>query len=121
VRGHVDFRVSDYKKTYEGHINMLELFRDKTQQVGIVPKIQVKLYKNGRYVPVIVLVCCLKSVVYCGIAGSIPARNHWQMSRGPASPPLQSRTRSKIGTMKLSLNSWMAAILRRMSNYVPLE
>jgi hypothetical protein len=37
---------------YEDHIGMLELFRDKSQQDNIIPKIQVKLYRNGRYVPV---------------------------------------------------------------------
>lgn len=30
---------------------MLKLFKEKTQEVGILPKIQVKLYRNGRYVP----------------------------------------------------------------------
>jgi len=29
---------------------MLKIFYDKTRTVGIMPKIQMKLYKNGRYV-----------------------------------------------------------------------
>lgn len=32
---------------------MLELFKDKSKQIGIIPKIQVKLFKNGWYVRVI--------------------------------------------------------------------
>jgi hypothetical protein len=30
---------------------MLSLFKDQTQNIGIMPRIQVKLYRNGRYVP----------------------------------------------------------------------
>jgi hypothetical protein len=30
---------------------MLGLFKDKTENIGILPRIQVKLYRNGRYVP----------------------------------------------------------------------
>ncbi|KAI0276822.1 hypothetical protein BC826DRAFT_928182, partial [Russula brevipes] len=50
-REDIDFKASDYKKAYEDHVNMLKLFKEKTQEVGILPKIQVKLYRNGRYVP----------------------------------------------------------------------
>jgi hypothetical protein len=39
---------------YKEHISMLELFKEEsqTQKANIVPKIQVRLYRNGQYVTV---------------------------------------------------------------------
>jgi hypothetical protein len=48
-REDVDFKLSDYKNIYQDHIGMLNILKDETQNIGIVPNIQSKLYKTGRY------------------------------------------------------------------------
>ncbi|KAI0286189.1 hypothetical protein BC826DRAFT_874380, partial [Russula brevipes] len=47
-REDISFKSSEYKKIYEEHVSMLNLFKDKTQNIGIMPRIQDKLYRNGR-------------------------------------------------------------------------
>ncbi|KAI0287420.1 hypothetical protein BC826DRAFT_917178, partial [Russula brevipes] len=47
-REDIDFKLSDYKNTYEDHVVMLNIFKDETQNIGIVPKIQNKLYQNAQ-------------------------------------------------------------------------
>ncbi|KAI0292755.1 hypothetical protein BC826DRAFT_1105360 [Russula brevipes] len=45
----IDFKSSDYAKIYQDNVNMLNVFKDKTEEFGIVPMMQKKLYRNGRF------------------------------------------------------------------------
>ncbi|KAI0282036.1 hypothetical protein BC826DRAFT_881974, partial [Russula brevipes] len=45
TREALNFKSSEYKKIYEEHCSMLGLFKDKTENIGILPRIQVKLYR----------------------------------------------------------------------------